>query len=557
MYNMLLLGAFALTSVRYSLSFIATNHQRRQRGSNFQKVWPKRNSSVSQFIKRSTSQFSTNGSKAAGVKDPTGGVDDDDDEDESPLSNPEPRTLEALKFKNYPVSVLKSMEERGQLVLRPFYQRGYKWSQKQASLWIESILRGYPCLPEVTLLETEDEEGDTEYATFDGQQRLTSIMLFVKGERGGYWKANREQQKKGTENNFALEGLTMLSELEHCSFKDLSKKHQNIIQNYDVRCAIIPPSWSMADYIEFFKRIQGGGTPMSDHELRRAIARGPFTELLDTLASHQEVKRAFSACQNLKQDKIQELILRYYSLVCSTDTAQFGKPSMAQQGLETMKRLNKEMEHWEAQYSRLKESELVDPLIEAFEFATALFDENEVFRRVAPLMKQNKAQQQVKVWMDSSNVNAAIFLCMIYCFSRDKIRKRHKDLLENREAVRDELITLMQLDPNFTDTLRASGTSERLRAMEEKLYAFIRNLDDDSPTTRPISRQTRLDMIANALQVNAVCPICKEALGPFEEHLHVDHIKPKSKGGSNDFQNLQVVHKTCNLRKSDKILDHK
>ena len=38
----------------------------------------------------------------------------------------------------------------------------------------------------------------------------------------------------------------------------------------------------MIDYLDFFKRIQGGGTPMTDQELRRAISRGTFTTMLDS-----------------------------------------------------------------------------------------------------------------------------------------------------------------------------------------------------------------------------------------------------------------------------------
>ena len=33
--------------------------------------------------------------------------------------------------------------------------------------------------------------------------------------------------------------------------------------------------------------------------------------------------------------------------------------------------------------------------------------------------------------------------------------------------------------------------------------------------------------------------------------LHVDHIKPVSKGGTNDFENLQTLCRDCNLGKSD------
>lgn len=91
-------------------------------------------------------------------------VHDSDELDEDENDNPtldeeekENRKVELLskpQFFDYRVKVIQTMEEDGELVLQPFYQRGYKWTQKQASLWIESIIRGYPCLPEIILLES-------------------------------------------------------------------------------------------------------------------------------------------------------------------------------------------------------------------------------------------------------------------------------------------------------------------------------------------------------------------------------------------------------------------
>ena len=127
----------------------------------------------------------------------------------------------------------------------------------------------------------------------------------------------------------------MLHELEGKSFKDLSKKEQNVIRRYSVRCAVIPGSWPMADYIEFFKRIQGGGTPMTDHELRRAISRGPFTELLDELAEDPSARRALGGATK-GTDDLQQLLLRYHTLH-RHGIHKSGKPHMSQQGLETMK----------------------------------------------------------------------------------------------------------------------------------------------------------------------------------------------------------------------------
>ena len=127
---------------------------------------------------------STRGNRCAALAS----TPDDDDDDDDEYAGASQRQLQAVEVKNVDFEWVLNKEEAGEVNLRPFYQRGLKWSQKQASLWIESILRGYPCLPEIVLLLTEDG-----YAVFDGQQRLSSVKLFIKGERAPGWKPTAPQ----------------------------------------------------------------------------------------------------------------------------------------------------------------------------------------------------------------------------------------------------------------------------------------------------------------------------------------------------------------------------
>ena len=49
-----------------------------------------------------------------------------------------------------------------------------------------------------------------------------------------------------------------------------------------------------------------------------------------------------------------------------------------------------------------------------------------------------------------------------------------------------------------------------------------------------------------------VCGICKKRIEPWEP-MHLDHIVPLSRGGSNERKNLQAAHAVCNLRKGNRM----
>lgn len=58
----------------------------------------------------------------------------------------------------------------------------------------------------------------------------------------------------------------------------------------------------------------------------------------------------------------------------------------------------------------------------------------------------------------------------------------------------------------------------------------------------------------------AVCYLCSEPIDltvPRTSAMGatVDHIMPLSKGGTDDFENLQLAHWVCNNRKSDKLIE--
>ena len=67
--------------------------------------------------------------------------------------------------------------KRGQINLRPDYQRGYVWDKKKASKLIVTVLNRR-LVPQIVLHEKHDQEGV--YDVVDGKQRLTAMLCFYR-----------------------------------------------------------------------------------------------------------------------------------------------------------------------------------------------------------------------------------------------------------------------------------------------------------------------------------------------------------------------------------------
>ena len=51
-----------------------------------------------------------------------------------------------------------------------------------------------------------------------------------------------------------------------------------------------------------------------------------------------------------------------------------------------------------------------------------------------------------------------------------------------------------------------------------------------------------------------VCALCSKPI-KSEEELTIDHIIPRAMGGATTYENCQLAHKECNLRKGNKYID--
>lgn len=191
----------------------------------------------------------------------------------------------------YSIFELKRRYDRGAICLNPEYQRNYVWKSKQKSELIESVIMGIP-LPLIYLAETMQGA----LVIVDGRQRLTTFFDYL-------------------DNKFSLKGLNILPELNGCKFHDLEKdedrrRFASVIEDFQLIIQII--KYPTPDRVRFdiFDRVNRGGTPLNNQEMRNALYQGHSTKLLKELAEKEEFKEATGHSISPAHMKDRYIILR-------------------------------------------------------------------------------------------------------------------------------------------------------------------------------------------------------------------------------------------------------
>lgn len=172
---------------------------------------------------------------------------------------------------------------------RPAFQRRYVWTNILSSRLIESIALNVP-IPPCYLSQNEDFELDV----IDGQQRLFSIYRFL-------------------ENQFALTGLEVLTELNNLRFHEIPAKMQRQIKTHTLRCVLITNESHPEIKFDVFERLNTNTVPLNAQELRNCIYRGALNDLIKESAQYQPWLEILGKKSPDKRMRDEELILRFFA----------------------------------------------------------------------------------------------------------------------------------------------------------------------------------------------------------------------------------------------------
>lgn len=196
---------------------------------------------------------------------------------------------------DYPFETLVDRVEKKKLILDPEFQRKYKWDKdgnERASKFIESCLMRIP-LPACYFAERDD----SSHEVIDGVQRITTILNFFK-------------------DNFALEGLTVFTELEGKKFSELGDLRSEL-ETTTIRCIVLRKDNNKELVNEIFARLNQGAVELTAQEIRHAVYPGLFDNLLIELSNNNLIKTFGQGERGitLKDGReAEEIILRFFAL---------------------------------------------------------------------------------------------------------------------------------------------------------------------------------------------------------------------------------------------------
>jgi hypothetical protein len=197
---------------------------------------------------------------------------------------------------DYPVDGLVKRILEGGIVV-PKFQRGYVWTLKEASRFVESLLLGLP-VPSIFL----SKEAETQkLLVIDGQQRLLTLRNFYEG----IWPPNRKE--------FALKGVQ--DRFEGVTYKTLASDDRRRLDDSIIHAIIVrqeEPSGDSSSIYHIFERLNTSGVSLTPQEIRTAIYHGAFSDLLKKLNQVVAWRSVYGPTNKLMRD--QELILRFLAL---------------------------------------------------------------------------------------------------------------------------------------------------------------------------------------------------------------------------------------------------
>lgn len=214
----------------------------------------------------------------------------------------------SFKTDGYSMSIgeLVNLYENDEIIIRPEYQRLFRWTHGQKVKLVESIILGIP-VPSIFVYQ--DENGIWELV--DGLQRVSTILQLF-----GVLKDEEPLVLEGTKHIPSLEGFKWENDDKD---KELPAGLKLAIKRAKINLTIILSDSDKRAKFEVFQRLNTGGSNASNQEVRNNVMLMVKPEVFtwfNELATNTDFLETLSLSDRLYDEQYHmELLLRFIALV--------------------------------------------------------------------------------------------------------------------------------------------------------------------------------------------------------------------------------------------------
>lgn len=411
---------------------------------------------------------------------------------------------------DWTISSLREKYERGQIDLQPAYQREYVWALKPElpSRLIESLLLEIP-IPPIYFGKMPGKR----FEVIDGQQRLTTLIRFVR-------------------NEFTLQKLQRLGNQNGKLFRDLSEEHQAMVLDATIRTIVIDAGQNQNLRYEVFERLNRGSVALNEQELRNCVYRGPFCDLLAELEVDSYWRKVKGGDKPEPRFLEREMILRFFAFANRIDYY-----------AGNLKRF---LNDYMADYAPKDQTHirnLADLFRQTMQNVYIIFGSNA--GRLYSTGTEDHPTAEGK-WDTRFSISALdIQASALIGYPPAKVQ-----LLA--EQIREAYVFYLLTNPQVR--LAISRQPATKSATKLRWFGFKAEVQRIFNKTYIEPRFFSYEIRRELYDANPTCAICKNEIHSFDDST-VDHIQPHSQGGKTVLANAQLVHRSCGARKYTRVVE--
>lgn len=422
----------------------------------------------------------------------------------------------------------------GNINLRPNYQRNEVINRKKASGIIESAILGIP-IPPIYIFK--DKNG--KFEVIDGQQRLISLFGFL----------GQLKDVKTKLNGFKLVGLEILTNLngkdrENDFFKSILNDK---ILDFTIKIFTFEEERGFDPSLkyEIFERLNKNPFPIKPNsfELWNCIYLSDFTRAIKEIVNSDDFKTSISrkAIDNpdLRMDNEND-VLRFITIISNKDLLKDRNDISNKLMFQEVER------HFLNKTPQTEVDEIKKSFIKILKKIKLIFDSN---TNLGKIINDNSNRQTVY-----PNLTALDVLILCFEDEDDKFLQKYRDEISDsfKDFFKNE--TNRALIQNSKRGLQKSSYpfSERVNYLKENTLDKIRKKYNIERSKRVnIREMTHAEKLLK--KQNGICPYCKNQIKPTDKY-EIDHLTPIDEFGTNDENNLAILHVICNREKSNKLV---